>query len=101
MKSNISEQIAAFPSLSRAELLALWKENYSQEPPPSLSRVLLVQILAYRLQEKASSGGLSGGRTETPTRDRCLGQCKGSNPYDGTGMLNCSAGDKTTPLLEG
>jgi len=60
MTSAISEQIAAFPSLSRAELLALWKENYGQDPPTNLSRVLLVQILAYRIQEKAF-GGLSEG----------------------------------------
>jgi hypothetical protein len=60
MKSAISEKIAAFPSLSRTELSALWKENYGQDPPTNLSRVLLVQILAYRIQEKAF-GGLSEG----------------------------------------
>jgi len=57
---RLSEQIATLPSLNKAQLLAIWAENFSKDPPPSLRKELMVPILAYRMQER-EFGGLSHG----------------------------------------
>jgi hypothetical protein len=46
------------PGLNKAQLLLLWRENFSKAPPPKLRKELMVPILAYRIQEK-EYGGLS------------------------------------------
>jgi hypothetical protein len=55
---RLSEQIATLPTLNKAQLLALWAENFSKDPPPNLRKELMVPVLAYRMQEK-EFGGLS------------------------------------------
>jgi hypothetical protein len=55
---RLSDQIAALPTLNKAQLLAIWAENFSKDPPPNLRKELMVPILAFRIQEKAY-GGLS------------------------------------------
>ena len=55
---NISARIAQLPSKSRAELVKLWDETFSDPPPAKLRKELMVPILAYRIQELAF-GGLS------------------------------------------
>src|ERR1700734_2145310 len=62
----LSEQIAALPTLNRAQLLAIWAENFSNAPPPNLREELMVPILAYRMQERefpwiGSNSGNFGG----------------------------------------
>jgi hypothetical protein len=52
---RLSEQIATLPSLNKTQLLAIWAENFSKDPPPNLRKELLVPILAYRMQEKNSA----------------------------------------------
>jgi hypothetical protein len=49
---RLSEQIATLPSLNKAQLLAIWAENISKDPPPQLRKQLMVSLLAYRIQEK-------------------------------------------------
>jgi len=58
LKTDISEQIAILPSLTRAQLLPIWAENFNTAPPPKLRKELMVPILAYRIQER-EYGGLS------------------------------------------
>jgi hypothetical protein len=58
MYDSLSEQIATLPSLNKAQLLAIWAENFSKDPPPNLRKELMVPVLAYRIQEK-EYGGLS------------------------------------------
>ena len=60
MQDRLSEQIATLPSLNKAQLLAVWAENFSKDPPPNLRKELMVPILAYRMQER-EFGGLSHG----------------------------------------
>ncbi len=58
MNTATSQQIATLPSLTKAQLLPLWTENFQSDPPPKLRKELMVPILAYRIQECAY-GGLS------------------------------------------
>jgi hypothetical protein len=62
---RLSEQIATLPSLNKAQLLAIWAENFSKDPPPNLRKELMVPILAYRMQER-EFGGLSHGARRRP-----------------------------------
>jgi len=58
MVPPIAQKIAILPTLNRAQLLAIWHENFDQAPPQSLRKELMVPILAYRIQER-QFGGLS------------------------------------------
>jgi hypothetical protein len=55
---KLADKIAALPALNKAELLAIWDENFGKSPPPKLRKQLMVPLLAYRMQEK-EFGGLS------------------------------------------
>lgn len=52
MENNLTDRISALPALNKAQLLVLWRENFSKAPPPKLRKELMVPILAYRMQEK-------------------------------------------------
>ena len=54
-KGTLAAQIAGLPKLSTIELRRLWKELYEREPP-KLSRLLLIQKLAWRIQELTLGG---------------------------------------------
>jgi hypothetical protein len=58
MEERISKQIEELPNLEKAQLIALWTENFGKPPSPNLRKGLMVQTLAYRLQER-EFGGLS------------------------------------------
>lgn len=58
MHDRLSEKIAALPTLDKAQLVVLWAENFSKDPPPTLRKELMVPLLAYRMQER-ELGGLS------------------------------------------
>ena len=70
---RLSEQIATLPSLNKAQLLAIWAENITKDPPSGLRKELMVPILAYRMQER-EFGGLSHGarRRLREVADRCV-----------------------------
>lgn len=57
MSRSVLRQVAELKDLSRAELLAHWRELFGTEPP-RYSRQMLIGRLAYRIQELAF-GGLS------------------------------------------
>ena len=42
MQERLSAQIAALPTLNKAQLLAIWAENFSKDPPPNLRKELMV-----------------------------------------------------------
>jgi hypothetical protein len=48
--------IATLPSLTKAQLLPIWAENFPTDPPPKLRKELIVPILAYRIQEREFGG---------------------------------------------
>jgi Protein of unknown function (DUF2924) len=55
---TLEDKINGLPSQSKAQLLAVWSENFNQAPPQALRKELMVPILAYRMQER-EFGGLS------------------------------------------
>jgi hypothetical protein len=58
MPSNILERIAMLPGLNKAQLLVVWRENFTHPPPARLRKGPMVPLLAYRIQKK-EFGGLS------------------------------------------
>jgi Protein of unknown function (DUF2924) len=56
MGSNISDQIAKLPGLSRQELLDLWQRLYRRAAPYGMRRERMIPFLAYRIQENAYGG---------------------------------------------
>lgn len=58
MHNKLTEKIAAPLTLDKAQLVVLWAENFSKDPPPTLRKELMVPLLAYRMQER-ELGGLS------------------------------------------
>jgi hypothetical protein len=104
---RLSEQIATLPSLNKAQLLAIWAENFSTDPPPKLRKELMVPVLAYRMQEK-EFGGLSHGarrrlrkvaaslRTDKPSQER-----PDSAPQTGTRLLRVWRGETHEVIATG
>lgn len=62
MNTALSDQIANLPAMSKAQLLAVWGENFRQAPPASLRKDLMVPILAYRIQEREYGGLANASR---------------------------------------
>jgi hypothetical protein len=58
MQERLSARIEALPNLNKAQLIAIWAENFSNDPPSTLRKELMVPLLAYRMQER-EFGGLS------------------------------------------
>jgi len=58
VNADLSRKIANLPDLNKAQLLKIWAENFSHEPPPKLRKEVMVPVLAYRMQER-EFGGLS------------------------------------------
>ena len=58
MPPELCNRLALLPSMSKAQLLALWKQLLRIPPPRQVRRDLFVRLLAYRMQEQAY-GGLS------------------------------------------
>jgi len=55
---NSSPEIGDLADLDLPVLRTLWRELYGSEPPVRMSRALIIQAIAYRIQEKMF-GGLS------------------------------------------
>jgi Protein of unknown function (DUF2924) len=99
MNTSITDQIAALPAMSKAELLAIWAKNYNHAPPPTLRKDLMVPILAYRIQER-EYGGLAN-TTRRRLREIAkslppgkLGQEMGSSsPGEGTRLVRSWKGE--------
>ena len=58
MQGTLSARIEALPTVDKTQLLTIWAENFSNDPPPKLRKELMVALLAYRMQER-EFGGLS------------------------------------------
>lgn len=56
--STPEPDIAALAGMTTGELRMTWARLHKSEPPPRLSRDLMVRAIAYRLQQQAD-GGLS------------------------------------------
>jgi hypothetical protein len=53
---GLASELAGLPHLDREALLARWHNLYGTEPPYRVSQQLLVQAIAYRLQEQELGG---------------------------------------------
>ena len=53
---QVREQIADLPNRSRDEVVGIWRQELSDTPPRQMSRVMMMRILAFALQAKASNG---------------------------------------------
>ena len=53
---KLAAELEQLRALNSAELRARWQTLFSAEPPPKLRTSLLVQGIAYRIQEKALGG---------------------------------------------
>src|SRR5271170_207391 len=54
---NLIEELSQLSELDPGELRKRWRNLFGSDPPPRLRSSLMVQAIAYRLQEK-SFGGL-------------------------------------------
>ncbi len=52
----ISQQIAQLATLGASALRQRWARLLGDNPPPNLSRIMMIQAVAYRLQEGAFGG---------------------------------------------
>jgi len=62
MPDPIGQRLADLPKLSKTALRELWKELFNVPAPPQVRRLLLIPILAYRLQEQAFGSLSAAGR---------------------------------------
>ena len=107
MQEKLSVQIEALPTLNKAQLLAVWVENFNKDPPPQLRKELMVPVLAYRMQER-EFGGLSHAarrrlreiaatlRTDKPSQER-----PDSAPQTGTRLLRVWRGETHEVIATG
>jgi len=64
MAGSISGQVAKLHTLSRQQLLDMWRRLYRRAAPTGIRRELLVPFLAYRIQEEAYGGLKPSTRSE-------------------------------------
>jgi hypothetical protein len=107
VQEKLSVQIEALPTLNKAQLLAVWVENFNKDPPPQLRKELMVPVLAYRMQER-EFGGLSHAarrrlreiaatlRTDKPSQER-----PDSAPQTGTRLLRVWRGETHEVIATG
>ena len=53
---EVAQAVAGLPALDTKALKQQWQILWGAEPPPGLSRLLLLRAIAYRLQERALGG---------------------------------------------
>jgi Protein of unknown function (DUF2924) len=58
--SSVTQHLSSLPSLNKAALSDMWQRLFKRKPPPEIQKDLMLQIVAYRLQEQ-QLGGLSDG----------------------------------------
>ena len=54
--SAVEAEVAAIQTLSKYELIVLWRKTIRSEPPRAFTKGLLARYLAYRVQEQAFGG---------------------------------------------
>jgi Protein of unknown function (DUF2924) len=50
--SSVTDQLSSLPDLDKLALFKLWRQLFKADPPHAIRKELLVQFLAYRLQEE-------------------------------------------------
>jgi hypothetical protein len=78
MPDNLAIQLDSLPKMSKDALSALWQQLFQTAPPVKLRRQMMVQILAYRIQEQAFRGLSPGARQRLRQMARALDQDPGA-----------------------
>jgi hypothetical protein len=55
-RTSLKRELAGLVDLKRAQLQDLWRKLYGSDPPEQISRQLLTQAIAHRLQMKVLGG---------------------------------------------
>lgn len=71
MPDPIDQRLEELPRLGKNALLELWQQLFNASPPQRLRRLLMIPILAYRLQEQEY------GPLTAPNRHRLLRLAQG------------------------
>ena len=53
---SIADRLSSLPHLSKPALFTLWQQLFTATPPNGMRKEMLIQFLAYRMQEKEFSG---------------------------------------------
>ena len=56
MPDSMVERLSSLPGLSKGDLCRLWRELFQSQPSSLIQKALMVRIIGYRLQERASGG---------------------------------------------
>jgi hypothetical protein len=54
--AGLAKELANLPDLGREDLMEHWRKLYGTEPPTKMSRPILIQALAYQMQEQVLGG---------------------------------------------
>jgi|SRR4029077_10552211 hypothetical protein len=81
MRTDISNQVSRLRTLSRHELLDLWRDVYGRVAPSAIRREVLVPFLAYKIQENAYGGLKPATRAELRRMARALERNPSSKPH--------------------
>lgn len=54
--SSIFDRLSSLPNLQKPALFELWQQLFKTDPPDGLRKELMVQFLAYRMQEEEFGG---------------------------------------------
>jgi hypothetical protein len=54
--SSITDELSSLPDLDKPALSKLWRQLFLADPPDAIRKELLIQFLAYRLQEEEFGG---------------------------------------------
>jgi hypothetical protein len=91
MSAELTNRLGDLLTMKQKELVALWEQVFARPPSPEIRRGLLIQILAYKIQEQAH-GGL---RAEVRKRLRELARKFDANPNaELSGMVRIKPGTR-------
>jgi DUF2924 family protein len=64
LSKDVSEQLESLRQQNRAELRDLWQQLFGRSPSEELRKDIMVRVLAYKIQEKASGRVRAGTRRQ-------------------------------------
>ncbi len=88
----VAQEIAQLPTLGASALRQRWAQLLGDEPPPNLGRKIMIQAIAYRLQE-AAFGGLK------PSTLRILNRVVDGSGSDGSNRVPARKASAGTVLI--
>lgn len=81
--SSIIHQLSSLPNLQKPALFKLWQQIFKSDPPDGLRKELMVQFLAYRMQEEEFGGLASRSHTRLKELSKALEANPNQSPSNG------------------